>query len=1030
MKKRTWVKAVLSIVLVLSMVLSPMTAIFVFSAEGDTSGSSIKLTWGANSNQNTYINFVKLTGEHAQDAVFNATSTSTGQPVAGSFIDSCAPLDVKFQNNGNVIGTNVAAPDARANNPANRPAWFNNVNTLYPNGRNANPDWYNDWINNIPINRFSSADTNYIYSGTFIKYADGTIKEILPDVWTPQQTVDTRAGQNPRNCDWEVDPTTGEGGANYFYVAEKTGMFFAKDILSNESTLKCTIMDVEAKTSPSQANFYGEPTFKRVQLQPGDEIYVVYAQRGDVKVDGNGTLPEDRTVETVDNSKVGFNLYAVDFESDAKGRFGDNYGVGGSNQGAYTNTLVDGYPVTTGAQGTVEGRSLRELFGSEKAVNHLFIKEIYDQTHHLYFSSDQYFATLVTKEDANGNPTEFGTDYTVYTDLGTPYWHWNDRNRWDNEPEFNGVDAKNDMFYYERGNFMPYNTLDYGWVVHRDMWDAYGQPYTGSSANKVLYSLKGDAYDTRCNYYHGLHGDGDFLYFPDGQYRGEDMVFKFTGDDDMIVYVDDVLVLDLAGIHDALSGEINFATGEVTVQVLAQPGQQPVYNNTTIKAMFEAAGKTWDDSAYSLHNLKFFYMERGQGASNLKLDIMIPFMSPGYFTLEKELQNVQKKYSDTEFAFQAFKQTSKGWEPITVAKDANGFTVNSVPATVTITNDDGTTETKTEQNVFYLRQKENLTPVGNELLLFDLDDEDQYYYVVELGTVTGKTYGWVQEKDYDGNPIYLKDEEDNYILDDNGNKIPVYAQAKDDEGNLIFDDDGNPVYEKEVTGIQVARFMENDPYNEYSVFVCTDPSDEYLDPNSEGARDGWEGLDKDDNGYYPTEPIQPDKRKRTIILNRYNWPGQLEFTKKIPAGTEVGENDTFDFMVYLESDDGKLIPYVGDYVIVGKEDTVLTTEDGKITIKPDEVVRIDHLVDGENFLIFELGPDGDYEQSGATTENAKPFSEDIFGKDAKSIAEKNNKYFSTVEGEPNEVGIGRVIGNPNYPDTANRYYHQRDTRFS
>ena len=134
-------------------------------AAGDTSGSSIMLTWGANSDQNTYINFVKLTGEHAQDGVFNATS-------AGPFTDpdSCAPLEVKFQNNDEyVIGTNVAAPDARTNNPGDRPVWFNNVNTLYPNGRNANPDWYNDWINNIPTSRFSSADENYIYSGTFIE---------------------------------------------------------------------------------------------------------------------------------------------------------------------------------------------------------------------------------------------------------------------------------------------------------------------------------------------------------------------------------------------------------------------------------------------------------------------------------------------------------------------------------------------------------------------------------------------------------------------------------------------------------------------------------------------------------------------------------------------------------------------------------------------------------------------------------------------------------------------------------------------
>lgn len=106
----------------------------------------------------------------------------------------------------------------------------------------------------------------------------------------------------------------------------------------------------------------------------------------------------------------------------------------------------------------------------------------------------------------------------------------------------------------------------------------------------------------------------------------KDMVFEFSGDDDVWVYIDGVLVGDLGGIHEKATLKINFATGGVHVGHVDNANDpEKTIQDTTIKVMFQAAGadttnfsgNTFRDS--TKHTLSFFYLERGAGASNMSL---------------------------------------------------------------------------------------------------------------------------------------------------------------------------------------------------------------------------------------------------------------------------------------------------------------------------------------------------------------------------------------------------------------------------
>lgn len=418
------------------------------------------------------------------------------------------------------------------------------------------------------------------------------------------------------------------------------------------------------------------------------------------------------TVDTIDSTSKGITMRMINYNSAANGLsndIGGPYTVGGVTGGIKQNllkrVLTEGYPETVG------GKSLEKLFTGGTNVNHLFLKSSFDRDGSYEYSSFKNYAHL----EHNGN-------FTVYDALGTP----SDENaRW-----------------YQRGNFMPYNSISASDVsTNKNLYDESGNKLsdTDSAYGKTLYKTQGTN-----DYYFGMYVEADFIQPSNGKLtKGSDMVYEFNGDDDLWVYVDGVLMLDIGGIHDAHSGSINFATGAITYDSVS---------GTTIKEQFRTAGvfpdgSPWDYSKvseffngntlknFTSHNFKMFYMERGAGASNLKMKFNLEVVPQRTVTVEKQLTNTDKqKYSDVEFGFQVYAQKVKSTDPASkvetyyddqyvLLNDATytkGSKTGKKVAFGTATYDD-----KEYENVFKLKP--------DEAVRFEGLQANRKYYVQEVG---------------------------------------------------------------------------------------------------------------------------------------------------------------------------------------------------------------------------------------------------------------------------------------------------------
>ena len=260
------------------------------------------------------------------------------------------------------------------------------------------------------------------------------------------------------------------------------------------------------------------------------------------------------------------------------------------------NALVDGYPsikagtyTSYNTSGTYTDESLAYLFNNDSQVNG---KAVYNNVKGLFQLQNGYY--VYDSYGSEGN-------YAVYNSTTNTF------DVYDKAGVYKG-DASSET---NLGQFFPFDSAS-------KVFDERGNSL---SPKQIIDG------STNLNHHFGMSMTTEFVQPAGGKTTdNNDMVFEFSGDDDVWVYIDGVLVGDLGGIHEKATLDINFATGEVKVgHIDGANGAEKEIEKTNIKAKFKAAGadtsnfsgNTFCDS--SKHTLSFFYLERGAGASNMKL---------------------------------------------------------------------------------------------------------------------------------------------------------------------------------------------------------------------------------------------------------------------------------------------------------------------------------------------------------------------------------------------------------------------------
>lgn len=308
---------------------------------------------------------------------------------------------------------------------------------------------------------------------------------------------------------------------------------------------------------------------------------------------------------------------------------------------AYANPLFFGYvkPTTTEVAGNQNFR-IQDNLAMRHDDNHAYYASVQGLAGNTLSSTskNENGCGYLLTADGSGNMPLFDYDKlknntdvasSVNEGLNFPF----------NESTFNGITT------YSYDSFTDKNrVIDGDFKV-----DTYSNATVGNDKGVGFFPFDNSDSTKNANKYgFGTEFDIDFYMSETGKLTAadgtqKDITFNFSGDDDVWVYVDGVLVLDLGGAHKVSSGSINFSDMKVIYKAAvdssdninsrtADPKTDDKYatdekyvTTVDLAKIFKANGAEFNNKNSSKkHTLQMFYMERGSFDSNCSVSFNLP----------------------------------------------------------------------------------------------------------------------------------------------------------------------------------------------------------------------------------------------------------------------------------------------------------------------------------------------------------------------------------------------------------------------
>lgn len=310
----------------------------------------------------------------------------------------------------------------------------------------------------------------------------------------------------------------------------------------------------------------------------------------------------------------------------------------------------------------------------------------------------------------------------------------------------------------------------------------------GSTNAFFPYNNQSSYVTSQVDYHFGMRADLPFSMTPNGRVKSTDdesapITFTFSGDDDVWVFIDGHLVIDLGGIHNRLDATINFAENTITYSeenAADTDNSTASYNDSSFamtQQLFTADGVEgvipMSRDAFALdpdHEMQVFYLERGEGTSNCRIEFNLPMNDTVLVTKdatqswsrseEEDNPDVedagvsqltaaeQAIINNIDFGFTLYKKTadSDAFEPVAntnfylVGRAVEGVVINQTDANGHFYLKNGQsakfiTEIPTEGVTYYV--VEDKVPDGFVSPDFNFAGEATYDYSYTDGTVSG-----------------------------------------------------------------------------------------------------------------------------------------------------------------------------------------------------------------------------------------------------------------------------------------------------